>query len=66
MRWALPSAVDLGYEMAESGLVERLAADLTAFHARLGANAPRIEPVDAHRPSKDCVRAIGRCEASFQ
>ena len=31
------SAVDLGYEMAESGLLERLAADLDAFHASLGA-----------------------------
>lgn len=29
------SAVDLGYEMAESGLVERLAADLETFHAAL-------------------------------
>lgn len=31
------SAVDLGYEMAESGLVERLAADLESFNAKLGA-----------------------------
>jgi glycerol-3-phosphate acyltransferase PlsX len=39
------SAVDLGYEMAESGLVERLATDLTAFHARVGANeAPASSP----------------------
>jgi glycerol-3-phosphate acyltransferase PlsX len=30
------SAVDLGYEMAESGLIERLAGDLDAFHHRLG------------------------------
>jgi len=29
------SAVDLAYEMAESGLVKRLAADLTAFHHKL-------------------------------
>jgi glycerol-3-phosphate acyltransferase PlsX len=29
------SAVDLGYEMAESALLERLAADLEAFH-RIG------------------------------
>ncbi|WP_072396666.1 phosphate acyltransferase PlsX [Hyphomicrobium sp. CS1GBMeth3] len=32
------SAVDLGYEMAESGLIERLAADLETFHHRLGAD----------------------------
>jgi glycerol-3-phosphate acyltransferase PlsX len=31
------SAVDLGYEMAESGLVERLVADIGAFHDALGA-----------------------------
>ncbi len=31
------SAVDLGFEMAESGLVERLAADLDTFHEALGA-----------------------------
>mgnify|MGYP002402665287 CR=1 FL=1 len=31
------SAVDLGYEMAESGLIERLKADLETFHHRLGA-----------------------------
>lgn len=33
------SAVDLGYEMAQSGLVERLTADLAAFHAKLGPAA---------------------------
>ena len=31
------SAVDLGYEMAESGLLERLAADTAAFHHVLAA-----------------------------
>lgn len=31
------SAIDLGYDMAESGLVERLAADLEAFHHKLGS-----------------------------
>lgn len=31
------SAVDLGYEMAESGLLTRLGADLDAFHNRLGS-----------------------------
>jgi glycerol-3-phosphate acyltransferase PlsX len=30
------SAVDLGYDMAESGLLERLAADLDGFHHKLG------------------------------
>jgi glycerol-3-phosphate acyltransferase PlsX len=29
------SAVELGYDMAESGLVARFAADLSAFHNRL-------------------------------
>ncbi|MBU1212662.1 MAG: phosphate acyltransferase PlsX [Alphaproteobacteria bacterium] len=33
------SAVDLGYEMAQTGLIERLAADLEAFHHRIGQNA---------------------------
>ena len=33
------SAVDLGYDMAESGLIGRLAADLETFHGRLGASA---------------------------
>lgn len=32
------SAVDLGYEMAESGLLERLASDLETFHHRLGSD----------------------------
>ena len=31
------SAIDLGYDMAASGLVERLAADLEAFHGKLSA-----------------------------
>jgi glycerol-3-phosphate acyltransferase PlsX len=30
------SAVDLGYEMAGSGLIDRLAADLESFHHRIG------------------------------
>jgi len=34
------SAVDLGYEMAESGLLDRLASDLEAFHHRLGSVSP--------------------------
>ncbi|HXF53543.1 MAG TPA: phosphate acyltransferase PlsX [Hyphomicrobiaceae bacterium] len=33
------SAIDLGYDMAESQLLVRLAADLTAFHGKLGASA---------------------------
>ena len=32
------SAIDLGYDMAESGLTGRLAADLEAFHAQIGAS----------------------------
>lgn len=31
------SAVDLGYEMAEAGLVDRLASDIEAFHSKLSA-----------------------------
>ena len=31
------SAVDLGYDMAEAGLVARLAADLDAFHGRIAS-----------------------------
>lgn len=34
------SAVDLGYEVAQSGLVERLASDLEAFHHKLGTALP--------------------------
>ena len=30
------SAIDLGYDMAESDLLERLAADLEAFHGKIG------------------------------
>jgi glycerol-3-phosphate acyltransferase PlsX len=33
------AAVDLGYEMAGSGLLERLTGDLEAFHHRLGKTA---------------------------
>lgn len=33
------SAVDLGYEMAQSGLLDRLAADLEAFHHHIGQTA---------------------------
>ncbi len=33
------SAIDLGYDMAESGLVSRLTSDLTAFHGKLAAIA---------------------------
>jgi glycerol-3-phosphate acyltransferase PlsX len=35
------SAIDLGYEMAETGLLERLAADLAAFHGKHGADAEK-------------------------
>lgn len=33
------SAVDLGYEMAQRGLIERLAVDLDTFHHCIGQNA---------------------------
>jgi len=36
------SAIDVGYEMAESGLVARLAADLDTFHGRLAAPDPQL------------------------
>ncbi len=41
------SAVDLGYEMSESGLLERLAADLEAFHHRLGASGGAVPEAQA-------------------
>jgi glycerol-3-phosphate acyltransferase PlsX len=39
------SAVDLGYEMAGSGLLERLTGDLEAFHHRLGKTASEASGV---------------------
>jgi glycerol-3-phosphate acyltransferase PlsX len=33
------SAIDLGYEIAQSGLLLRLASDLDAFHHKLGKAA---------------------------
>lgn len=39
------SAVDLAYEMAQSGLIKRLAADLDAFHHKLDAAAAGPDPV---------------------
>jgi phosphate acyltransferase len=36
------SAIDVGYQMAESGLVARLAADLDTFHGRLAAPGPQL------------------------
>lgn len=44
------SAVDLGYEMAQSGLLERLAADIEAFHHRLGAEQAPPETLIAAAP----------------
>ena len=38
------SAVDLAYEMADSGLIERLTADLEKFHHKLEASEPGPEP----------------------
>ena len=40
---ALPifaSAIGVGYDMAESDLIERLAADLEALHGKLGEDKP--------------------------
>jgi glycerol-3-phosphate acyltransferase PlsX len=39
------SAVDLAYEMAQRGLIGRLAADLEAFHHKLDATAAGPGPV---------------------
>jgi glycerol-3-phosphate acyltransferase PlsX len=36
------SAVDLGYQMAQSGLIERLGRDLDVFHGRLNDPARRL------------------------
>ncbi|HEX6611772.1 MAG TPA: phosphate acyltransferase PlsX [Hyphomicrobiaceae bacterium] len=36
------SAIDVGYQMAESGLVARLASDLDTFHGRLAAPGPQV------------------------
>jgi len=35
--YGFASAVDLGFEMAESGLLQRMTADLDTFHAALGS-----------------------------
>ncbi len=36
------SAIDVGYQMAESGLIVRLAADLDTFHGRLAVPGPQL------------------------
>jgi glycerol-3-phosphate acyltransferase PlsX len=38
------SAVDLAYEMADSGLIARLTADIDGFHHRLSAAAGNSQP----------------------
>jgi glycerol-3-phosphate acyltransferase PlsX len=38
------SAVDLAYEMADSGLIARLTADIDGFHHRLSAAAVQAQP----------------------
>lgn len=43
------SAVDLAYEMADSGLISRLTADLDAFHHKLEQAANDPEPQKAER-----------------
>jgi glycerol-3-phosphate acyltransferase PlsX len=55
------SAVDLGYEMAESGLLQRLAADLDAFHHRLGAEPAAAAP-DTRAPETMIVQAPGTAD----
>jgi phosphate acyltransferase len=48
------SAVDLGYEMAESGLLERLRADTDAFHHRLAETpVPTLATGEAATSPKD-------------
>ncbi len=45
--YGFASAVDLAYEMAQSGLIERLSADLDKFHHKLASSAaPEIAPVN--------------------
>ena len=43
------SAIEVGYDMAESGVLERLAADLKALHGKLGRGRGRAwdSPDDA-------------------
>ncbi|MGF1651021.1 MAG: phosphate acyltransferase PlsX [Hyphomicrobiaceae bacterium] len=36
------SAIDLGYDMCRSPLLDRMAADVQAFHGALGLEAPRV------------------------
>ena len=51
------SAVDLGYDMASSGLVKRLASDLQAFQGKLKAGLEAAE-------AKDAKAAAARAEAA--
>lgn len=45
--YGFASAVDLAYEMAQSGLIERLSADLDKFHHKLASSAAsEIAPVN--------------------
>lgn len=46
--YGFASAVDLAYEMADSGLIARLAADIDNFHHKLA-----VAPVDAVRPASN-------------
>lgn len=42
--YGFASAVDLAYEMADSGLISRLASDIESFHHKLAAAQPAAAP----------------------
>ncbi len=54
--YGFASAVDLAYEMADSGLIARLTSDIAAYHAKFAAAAPD-EPEAALRAGSD-VRKV--------
>ncbi|MEQ1670642.1 MAG: phosphate acyltransferase, partial [Hyphomicrobium sp.] len=46
--YGFASAVDLAYEMADSGLIARLSSDIDVFHHKLAAAPPdSVQPVSA-------------------
>ena len=49
------SAVDLAYDMADSGLIARLSADISGFHDRLSANGAADIP-----PQSSAGSALGK------
>ena len=48
--YGFASAVDLAYEMADSGLIDRLASDIDTFHHKLGASPPEGVPPPSVQP----------------